>query len=181
MTHSFKTGVTYKTRGGEKAWYVGESQNPARPLVFEHERSYFREYTKDGYWDAELFPERLDIIGLWEDEPKGEDMTAADVDERWMQTLCNIKRSGDALDAAEKELVIGATLKALESLKKPEEIDVANMWVGIWESEGQLFETGWHRDVGILRDRTDLHTIIRAHEWEAIKRGERKLKIGEGL
>lgn len=35
MTHNFKTGVTYKTRGGDKAWYVGRMQT-SEATVFDH-------------------------------------------------------------------------------------------------------------------------------------------------
>lgn len=62
------------------------------------------------------------------------------------------------------------------------EIDVANMWVAVTERAGHIIA---HRKV--YRDKPESSlpantiAIIRVSEWEAIKRGERKLIRGEGL
>lgn len=116
MTHNFKTGVTYKTRGGERAYYCGVSFY-GDPL-FLVQRS-------NGKFEGVVW---ADIIGLWEESP--------------------------------------------------EEIDVANMWVHVRYCGAQYAAEIWPED-GKPAEYTI--AIIRVSEWEAIKRGDRKLIKGEGL
>lgn len=133
MTHNFKTGATYKTRIGQRAWFIGckpDSYNGDHPLVFMVGDSVFtyREDGKSAGWSE------LDIIGTWEESP--------------------------------------------------EEIDVANMWVAIKRDDaGCVIEchAGIYAPTLPRKFDKDIIAIIRVFEWEAIKRGERKLKVGEGL
>ncbi len=67
---------------------------------------------------------------------------------------------------------------------EPEEIDVANMWVGIrYSVDGHciLATMLWRTRELLLEAYNDLIAAYQVREYEAIKRGERKLRIGEGL
>lgn len=143
MTHNFKTGVTYKTRGGGKVWFIGEAKKTgALPLAFENEAGNIASYTVRGEYFGDSMS-KDDIIGIWEDEP--------------------------------------------------EQIDVANMWVSIQQyvaGDGSMVidtiqQDGFnvfmqHRETKPKAEPNTI-AIIRVHEWEAIKRGERSLIKGEGL
>lgn len=136
MTHNFKTGVTYKTRGGSRAWFIGVASGLTWPYVFKHEDfSVVTQHDEEG----NLMPEGTyseddcDIIGTWEESP--------------------------------------------------EEIDVANMWVAIvrHKKNGSIMANRRMYADKPANLPADTIAFIRVSEWEAIKRGERKLIKGEGL
>jgi hypothetical protein len=139
MTHNFKTGVTYKTKGKihsveslcippYKCWYVGVAKDGR--LVFDHDIDGICYHNPDGRYILE-FNDHRHVIGLWEDTQ--------------------------------------------------EEIDVANMCVAIKRKDGSVM--AWRRMYSERPSNLPADTIafIRVSKWEAIKRGERKLNIGEGV
>lgn len=133
MTHNFKTGVTYKTRGGGRAWFIqNDSLGGMMPsLLFAHEDGV-QHHGVDGSHLSASEETLWDIIDPWE-----ESLEEIDVANMWVVVLINRQKNLLAIDCIFPE--------------KPESWDESHV------------------------------AIIRVSEWEAIKRGERKLIKGEGL